>query len=306
MKTITVNIFAGSNWKQLPDTVSTLLQARNLFPNEIRVKVLTGKSGKQFLAHSFERESKLKVYCFESYWAKALVAYASSSDLTIKLDDDIWMTVGDWHEFLKSSLMTRDFEVCSPVISTGIPSVEQFLEHYLTPEESEEVRKILGCVPFPKSLWGADYSSLDGLYSKGYSSFQKGVDALETDFKGIHPIRISHEAQVELLELGMKAQTRGRLTGGKSESTSSTYFCNNVFACTRRTGWSLVFGVLRFIYRFDGYDEVGLNQMLRHRGGINRIALNSLAIHPSYNSAPKFNSVRESMFERIRSHLKSS
>lgn len=276
----------------------TLQKAISGLPKDVRVNILTTSEGKTFLKKSLNIRG-LKIYARKSYWAKALIAYTSRSKFIAKVDDDIFMTEDSWLKFLGHVEKLGPFEICSPVISTGIPSVELFLDNYLTSQESSQVRQQLASVNFPKALWGVDYSSLNGTYELGSVEFVQAVGKLPTHFKGIHPVRLDSEAQRMLLDLAFKAISRGRLTKTPTTVMVRTYFCNNVYALSRRSALRLVLGTLLGRFPFDGYDELAINGLMKSYKTGNVVILDSLAVHPSFNSARGFQEVKAKMYRNV-------
>lgn len=274
------------------------MQAIESLGSQTRVNILTSQEGKEFLRGIFHSKA-VRIYGRKSYWAKAVIAYTSRSSFMIKVDDDIYMSKESWLTFFSEVSKLEDFDICSPVISSGIPSVELFLDNYCTVSEARSVRARFERVEFPKSLWGVDYSSLNGQYKIGPSQFRNSVSALSTVFKGIHPARIDSESQRMLLDLAFEALDRGRVKNETSIEKSDTYFCNNIFGIRRQAAWGLLIGTLLGRFRFDGYDELAVNGLLSSKKASNVVVLDCLAVHPSFNSAKNFQELKEEMFARV-------
>lgn len=276
----------------------TLEKAISALPKDVRINILTTSEGKAFLKQSLNIRD-LKIYARKSYWAKALIAYTSRSKFIAKVDDDVFMTEESWLKFLGHVEELGPFEICSPVISTGIPSVELFLDNYLTPQESSQIRQQLTSTRFPKALWGVDYSSLNGKYDLGIEEFLQAVGDLPTHFKGIHPVRLDSDAQRMLLDLAFQAISRGRLTKNPKTVMARTYFCNNIYALSRHSALRLVLGTLLGRLPFDGYDELAINGLLKSCNTGNVVILDSLAVHPSFNSARGFQEIKAKMYRNV-------
>jgi hypothetical protein len=138
----------------------------------------------------------------------------------------------------------------------------------------------------------------------GLEQFLRAVKALPTDYLGIHPVRISPEAQARLLQLGLKALDRGIVQQVKDDLEESTsYFCNNVFSLHRSSARKLIRGFFLRRFRFDGYDELGINWLIS-RGFVRHYVIKkALAIHPSFNSAPGFESLRSDMVANLETRI---
>jgi hypothetical protein len=268
--------------------------------NPKSLTIFTSKVGAEFILNNFSFRSYVKVRVVDSYWMKALRTYSSRSEVILKVDDDIFMSEDSWSSLLDQALIGDDATIYSPVVSTGVPSVELFMEQYLTESEEIELRALLAKVQFPEKLWSVDYTSLNGKYQEGYGEFLYSVANLRTDYLGIHPVRISHEAQALLLEHGLTALKRGIVREPNEDlELSSTYFCNNVFSIPRPMARRLLLGLLFRKFRYDGYDELGINWLLSEGGATHQILKKALALHPSFNSATGFELLRGEMMSRL-------
>lgn len=299
-RSLSVNIFAGGNYEAVPILVSPLLSALEKLTNPKTLMIFSSKVGADYLLKSVSFPTFVKVRVVDSYWLKALRTYSSRASVIFKIDDDIFMNEDSWSLLLDQALKGDDCTIYSPTVSTGVPSVELFMEHYLTESEEIELKDLLAKVHFPEKLWSVDYTSLNGTYQEGYGKFLESVLRLRTDYLGIHPVRISHDAQAFLLELGFKALKRGIVREPKRGlELSSTYFCNNVFSIPRPMARRLLLGFLFRKFRFDGYDELGVNWLLKSGGAKHLILTKALALHPSFNAASGFELLRSEMMSRL-------
>lgn len=301
---LSINLFARGNYQAVPVLFSTLLEALEELDFPISLNIFTSDQGAEHLRGKLPLAGQIKLRIVDSYWGKALRTYLSPAEVIVKVDDDIFMDKNSWLLFLASAMKSESDVLLSPVITTGLPSVELFVQHYLTDSEAEEVRELFDAVVFPNSLWGVDYSTLNFRYRLGLEQFLRAVKALPTDYLGIHPVRISPEAQARLLQLGLKALDRGIVQQVKDDLEESTsYFCNNVFSLHRSSARKLIRGFFLRRFRFDGYDELGINWLIS-RGFVRHYVIKkALAIHPSFNSAPGFESLRSDMVANLETRI---
>jgi hypothetical protein len=180
------------------------------------------------------------------------------------------------------------YDVLSPVVTTGIPTCELFLDYYMDSMNAEAIRTEFSSISF-QDWWDGEveYSSLNGVYDKlNWIKFLNKVSNLPHKYKGIHPVRVSPEAQI-LINRWILANRSWRESSPSREvimMPSSPYFCNSIFACSPILLLTLVKLVKNNAITFDGFDELALNDLLNQRNRKIGFVISALAIHPSYNS----------------------
>ena len=139
------------------------------------------------------------------------------------------------------------------------------------------------------SYWGVDYSSINNEVEKletwNGDNFYEAVKKIDHHYKGVHPIRLNHAAQLQLNEYILELYPTIRMSENFSliYNKSYPYFCSGLY-CIQT---SLLEKVLNSKDLFvDPFEEVALNKY-RDMHKLNMVIIkNSAAIHPVYNSVP--------------------
>lgn len=198
----------------------------------------------------------------------------------------------------------ENFDVLSPVVSTGIPTCEIFLDFYMDKESAYRVRQLLEEVKF-EDWWDSrvQYSSLNGVYdAQDQRDFFQKVAQLPHPYKGMHPVRMSKAAQEMINEWTL--DNREWINWSSPSKIfplgDSPYFCNSIFSCSPKYLRFLALKVKKGELIFDGYDELALNELLNEKDRRIGFIGDSLAIHPSYNSiGESFEEISKRFFEGI-------
>jgi hypothetical protein len=276
--------------------------------NEISVNFLTDrhfgsnlKDAKSVLDKSGIRHN---VLANKRYLGKSAIVGNSKSPLSMKIDEDIFLTVENWEKFLVDSF---DFEignsVLAPTVSSGIPGVEKFISNFLPEQLGKEYRIAFREVVIP-NVWGADYSSLIEVYDpKNYEIFFAHVAKVNHHYKGVHPIRFDASLQKKLIsDLFVHRKWETPITNqGFEKLEYSPYFCNSIFIIGTKTYKDVVSGIDNSEYFSDGFDEVALNQYLDLSGRNVYFNAGVAAIHPSYNTiGNEYELLSDKFFATIR------
>jgi hypothetical protein len=230
----------------------------------------------------------VRLHFLENYRAKIGYLSQVDTDLVVKLDDDILMSTQAWKEYFEAEreLDWQSVVAYSPIISTGIPGVELYLDCSVDQAFCDHMRREFVSTRIP-DLWGMDYSGLDGTYDAADpNAFLDTAGALPVPYRGIHPIRIRGDLQEAFADYAIS--NPDSLLPKPEESLHAMkhghYFCNSVVAVQPSTYESIIRGMDSGGYFDDGFDEVAFNQFIRadDRDVIfnRRIA----ALHPSYNT----------------------
>jgi|UniRef100_A0A6C0IQ42 hypothetical protein len=175
----------------------------------------------------------------------------------------------------------------TPSLSSGIPSVDYFIEDFFSESEKDTLYNLFLKTDMPKSLWGFDYSPLNEytVNSEKWNATQfiNKNNQLNYHYKGIHPIRINKEAVLYQHQLILKYKHKiHEKQAYKMHITDDySYLCNSIFIINADNYRKIIDS--RELY-VDPYDEVPVNkyfQMNKLRGVYVR---NSFTIHPIYNT----------------------
>ena len=208
----------------------------------------------------------------------------------MKLDNDIFVntqTLNYMYENLNVLDNNENF-ILQPTVSNSIPTVEQFIVDFLNDEQKNVMYGLFKEFKFG-SYWGVDYSSINNEVEKletwNGDNFYEAVKKIDHHYKGVHPIRLNHAAQLQLNEYILELYPTIRMSENFSliYNKSYPYFCSGLY-CIQT---SLLEKVLNSKDLFvDLFEEVALNKY-RDMHKLNMVIIkNSAAIHPVYNSVP--------------------
>lgn len=290
---ITVNFLAHHRRRYLPAVCSELAAASEETRSRLQAKILIyplRSFGAVKASARMLRESGIptRIVSSGNYMGKARVVARARTPLTMKHDEDVFMSRSDWATYVDAAASADwlTWDVLAPVISSGIPGCEHFLDFYASDHLRSSLRQHFAEYRIP-NLWGVNFEPLAGTYrADDPSAFLEAVRRLETPYKGIHPVRLSRFAQEALIDEALRSlRTRaGQPVRDIVPLAASPYFCNNSFVSTTRFYREMIDGIDRGEFYSDGFDEVPLNQALDARGRKIGFVRDALAIHPSYNA----------------------
>jgi hypothetical protein len=237
------------------------------------------------------RVNNLEVNVFQvtgenNYMGKIHTAIKNSATYSVSIDEDIFIPCNAWQYFLNHIEILDDVSnmILSPTITTGIPSVDIFAENFLTQPEREKLESLYSDVIIP-NIWGADYSSLvKHTHNTKWCSteFYKEVSKIDHHYRGVHPVRFSHQAQKFINDICIENIDKiCNINEFSIVPVKRPYFCNSVFGI-RTELWELIVHD-KSLFR-DEFDEVPMNLYMREHD-LNLLFINNgFAIHPSYNT----------------------
>lgn len=221
-----------------------------------------------------------------NYREKLYRAFNFPSEYTIKIDEDIFCsseTIDYMIDNCKNSIDSDSF-ILTPLLSTGIPTVDKFINQNFSQEEVAPINDIFKKVHFGH-IWGSDYSSLNSctINASTWSSenFFNTVRNLPTCFKGIHPVRLSAEAQILIHNTAMKNIGKLNKNNLSISKCKFPYICNSFFMIRTNEWRNVLDDKSRWV---DLYDEVPLNLYMQQHNKSMSIVENSFVVHPSYNT----------------------
>jgi hypothetical protein len=171
----------------------------------------------------------------------------------------------------------------SPLLSTTIPATDEFINGFLNENERNEIQGYFLKQEMPNGLFGVNYEPLNEFTINSenwdYKKYLNGLSKLNTETKGMHPMRISYNAQTRINE--MILDNYEKIINKNDYSLfeiDSPYFTNNLFLI-RTDIW-------KHIIDSNGgiYDEIPITQ---YRNSLNKRYLfirNGYSIHTMYNT----------------------
>lgn len=226
-----------------------------------------------------------------NYLAKAHLASKDDNPYSVKLDEDCFMNNHVWDYLIENIHILDDPEVLllSPLVSTNIPLVDEFIEGYIEDEEvKNQLHQLFLQRLMPNNLWGVDYTSLNKytIEASEWNSeeYYKGVASIDHYYRGIHPVRISVQAQLLLSEYVLNNMDKFLTKQEYSlKEFNRPYFTNNVFAF-KTEDWRKVLELPN-----DGFDEVPLSEYKNAHNKKCYYIDNGFCVHPMYNTVFGFN-----------------
>ena len=221
-----------------------------------------------------------------NYLDKLKGALNLNYEYTIKIDEDIFLNPGTWEYFINSLDILNDNSkgLLSPIISNGIPTVDNFIYKHMESAEKSKIEKMFSETKIP-NLWGANYSTLDTLLrNRGYESdsYYDAVSKINHHYKGIHPIRVSMDAQLYLNQWIMDNFDKFFIDREYSvEGSSRPYLCNSVFGIKTAKYHAILHDESLFK---DCFDEVAVNNYLKRHNQVKMLISNNFGIHTMYNT----------------------
>jgi hypothetical protein len=223
-----------------------------------------------------------------SYMSKIYSLYSYCKNLNynyiFKIDNDIVLPsyIFDFIYENKSCLDIDNSGILLPVLTNSIPSIDYIIEDFFSKEEKKTIYKI-----FEDYKYTNEWEHLNQLKpipwssSKWFSIINSNISPHNGFYKAVHPIRYSHDATVYLNEIIMKYYN----TFNESrecylyEDINKEYFMPQVFLMKT--------DVFKYIFddslRYDEYDEVTLNRLIKRDNRKVYYIRNSFSVHVAHN-----------------------
>jgi hypothetical protein len=232
-----------------------------------------------------------------NYMRKILTAVTFAEENNIpymmKCDNDIFFK-SDTLDFIINNLGLLESDkhlTITPVISSGIPGVEYFMDQFLDKETKNELEKIFLKTVFDDKCGASyDYLNKHTLLSEKWNKteFFNSVKQQNHHYKGVHPIRFSHEAMIFLNNYIIMNKEKFLNSNDMSiiYDDNSPYLCNSIFAIKTDTYKKIVYDNSLYV---DPYEEVPLNKYCWNNNMNHLFIKNGFAIHMYYNWFPNHN-----------------
>ena len=222
-----------------------------------------------------------------NYLSKLNIALQSKTKYSIKLDEDCFVNNHIWDYMISNVSILEDDRnlLLSPIMTNNIPSCDLFIDDAIKDDKIiDKVKQFLINRPMPNGLWGVNYEPLNKYTINAsvwdYKKFYNGVRELGTEIMGIHPIRISYEAQVEINEYILN--NLHIVTNGNDYSLTeidAPYFTNSLFLI-KTSVWRDVINTPPM----DSFDEISLNNYKSITNKKIMFIKNGFGLHLLYNT----------------------
>lgn len=293
---LTINYLPHSRNHYALSFVKEILKIEKSLLQNIKINFLTSENNsiwkecKSKLDEKFV-ESNFFIIPHGDYMKKLETGLDHTDNYFFKLDEDIFIPHLVWEFIIKNLSILDDPNnaFLAPLLSTGIPTVDLFIDAFCNEHEKEQLYKIFINTRLP-SIWGADYSHLEshtiGTNKWSPENFYNSVNNINHYYKGVHPVRFSADAQKLLLDICLT--NFDKLCNSKNMECiihNKPYFCNSAFATTKLMYKTIINDQSLFK---DPFDEVPLNLYIEQHK-LNKIFIkNGFAVHPSYNTLNVF------------------
>lgn len=217
------------------------------------------------------------------------IQYAEHNNIPylMKCDNDIYIKANTL-DYIIDNLSILDNEkhlTIGPIISSGIPTVEYFMDQFLSDDEKYKLHEHFLSSKF-YNRDGVIYRHLNkhtigsNIWNK--ENFFNDVKNIDNHYKGVHPIRINYEAIDYLNEcvLNNKDKFFNSEPTSLILNDSSPYLCDSIFCIRTDTYKKIINDTTLFV---DGYDEVPLNKYAWKESMNHVFVNNGFAIHMLYN-----------------------
>lgn len=292
MKKVAINYILHQRPQYAIHTVNELIKLPGETRKEIVVNLLISNSDDSVKhLYTILKNNNIETNVFltpkGNYMTKINTGIKTNCEYSIKLDEDIFLGTHLWDYFIENLDILNDEEnlFLSPILTTGIPTVDYFIDEFLTKEQQQELFKIFLQTPLP-SIWGADYSNLNQHTIKATiwnsDSFYNEVEQIDHYYKGVHPVRFSPQAQLKILEYTINnLHNIVKKNNYSTFSVKRPYFCNSIFGIKNKVWQNILEDKSLFK---DDFEEVPLN-LYREKNDLKMVFIkNGFAIHPSYNT----------------------
>jgi hypothetical protein len=210
MKPLHINFLFSSRYFVMPISLSMFVNLKESSKQKIHVNLIACQNTEQ--EHAYVQQllkhgisANLVWNNGGDYMEKIQYAANEPSRYSIKMDSDVWCsweTLDYWIENIEF-LDEKDVITLSPISSSGIPSVDWYVDRLFPRAKRDEIYNLFKKIRFPADMNGADYTSLnkytvDNPGEWNPDEFNEGVCALNHYYKGIHPMRMSKEAQCKI------------------------------------------------------------------------------------------------------------
>jgi hypothetical protein len=222
-----------------------------------------------------------------NYLTKINFAVNSDTKYSVKLDEDCFINNYVWDYLIENVGVLDNEEILtlSPTMSNNIPSCDYFIEDFIDDENIKtEIYNWFLKREMPNGVWNVDYTSLNDytINAKIWNpkNFYDGVNALNTNTKGIHPLRICYEAQM-IINNYISNNIEKYISNNDYNifEIDAPYFTNSMFFI-KTSEWV---NILKHP-AIDSFDEIALNKYKKDNNKKFLFVKNGFGIHPMFNT----------------------
>ena len=253
----------------------------------------------------------------DDYIDKVRLAHESTAEYCCKWDDDVFISRHVWDYMLENIDILNDpkISMLTPVLSNGMPSVEMFIEDFLTQEETKQAHDIFLKDNIEAGIFGCNFEPLYN-YIKNSTTWNGkeywelvakinptdnriGLPWFYTIVKGIHPARFSYDFNMFLAKhaVNNKSALLDKQEYYLDTTYPTPYLCDNLFFSKTE------FYVKSQELFFDHWDEGQVNMLSQQRGQTPAYVRNCYGIQPAYGCTKGQQEIEEyyikNLFEKL-------
>jgi hypothetical protein len=251
-------------------------------------------------------------YKDSTYLDRIATAHKTECRYSCKLDDDVLVTRHVWDYMIDNlDKITNEHPIIAPILTNGIPTVDMFVEDFLSEEDKQEAHRLFLKQTIPVDLWGLDYSSINNKIAsmkkwdgREYWDYVTDADTRwdrnpvpwhYCNVRGVHPARFSFAYNMFIAQ--KIADNSEKFWGKNSYSLDvyrAPYFTNNIFISETQY-WKDCLSILE-----DGWDEGQLSLRIKMDNSSILYVRNGFGIHMAYGMTENWQKIEETY---IRSML---
>jgi hypothetical protein len=253
----------------------------------------------------------------DTYIDKVRIAQQTNHKYSCKWDDDVFVNHDVWNFMIDNVEVvdSPDVSILTPCLSNGMPSVDMFIEDFLTEEEAKTAYDICIRDNVQLGIFGCNYQSLydyvkntkkwDGraywnkVVSIDPTLNKAGLPWYYSIVKGVHPARFSYDFNMLIAKHAEsnldKLKNSSNLYLQKGYPTP--YLCNNLFIASTQ------FYIDSQELFFDHWDEGQINMLSQNRGQNPAFVRNCYGIHMAYGCTNRQKEIEKYYIDNIFSKL---
>jgi hypothetical protein len=234
------------------------------------------------------QDLKINVVIFKdgfNYTDKLNYVLNLDAEYSVKLDEDCLINNHIWDYMIENCEILNDENnlLLSPVLSTTLPSCDEFISGFLSDDEKKVIHGFFLEQNMPNGLFGVNYEPLNKYTVNAsewdYKGYLRALSEIPSETKGMHPIRISYNAQITINDFILNNYKK--LTEKNDYSIfeiESPYFTNNLFLI-KTVVW-------KHIFKNNGgvYDEIPISTYKNNNNKKFLFVKNGYGVHTMYNT----------------------
>ena len=287
---ININYFSNSRLEFFDLTFYFINKIKSENKEKIKINILAPQSKLHILQSKIPNYPTLKINLVTFpdgmyYINKLNYCMNLPEEYSIKLDEDCIVNNYIWDYMIENvNILDNDENLLlSPLLSTAFPACEFFIDKFLNRDQRLTIVGHYLMQEMPNGLFGVDYSPLNSCTINAvdwdYKAYFKALGELNTEKKGIHPLRISYKGQIAINEFILeKYEDICKKNEYNIMEINTPYFTNNLFMMKTKL-W-------KHIFETGGgeYDEIGISNYKRANNKKFLFVDNGFGIHTFFNT----------------------